>query len=255
MADNDTDDIVLARNDDDEDGQIDEDPPNNGNKIVVLSAGNEGDAPNYAYDLVYGLSSPEVFDVPERGTRTRNTYPSQSSLFMAVSSSGVVDPPTGPERAWEFSSIGSRVSVSAAGSQEVVAVQTNTQFRTSGGGTSWAAPQVAGLAGELLFLLDNVAGMDPMSPLQVVQLIEATADDLGTTGAAPPFANDAPGNADDDRFGYGRINCWKAILSAVNGGLAEETAYARAKSYGAVVFESLRDNWINEADTKWYGFK
>jgi uncharacterized repeat protein (TIGR01451 family) len=254
-ADNDWDDVVLGRNDDDEDGRMDEDPPNNGNKIVVLAAGNEGDPPNYAYDLVYGLSSPEAFDVPERGTRTRNTYPSQSSLFMAVSASGVVDPPTGPERAWEFSCIGSRVSVSAAGSEEVVAVQPDMRFQTSGGGTSWAAPQVAGLAGELLFLLDNVAGTDSMSPLQVVQLIEATADDLGTTAAVPPFRNDAPGNADDDRFGYGRINCWKAVLSLINGGLAEEMAYARAKSYGGVVFESLRDNWINEANTKWYGFK
>ena len=62
-------------------------------------------------------------------------------------------------------------------------------------GTSMAVPHVSGLAA-------IIWGINPSLPASSVRaIIESTVDDLGTPGR-------------DNRFGYGRINAYKAVLAA-----------------------------------------
>ncbi len=116
------------------------------------------------------------------------------------------------ERRWTPSNKGPVISVSAAAKFYDVVLRNNFQ-PTSGNGTSFAAPLVAGLAGEM-FLVDEVLQRlgkrsDEISPQKVASIIEATADDMGSFGY-------------DEEFGHGRINVWKALLATVNGGLTSE---------------------------------
>jgi len=247
-------------------------------KIVVICASNEGhDGVQYCWPGAFSVAPRHgAIDDDGDGATDENAFPLRDApgqfedppgvpFFMGVSATGLDGPPTGPEISASFTNFGSQVSVSAPGVHLADLTATNPLGFSFGSGTSYSTPYVSGLAGELIYL-DRNLNTNPAtgqpgiySAQQIVEFIEATADDLGTSqmypGQGKSARNDDPGNQDDDRFGWGRINCWKAALSVVNRGLAEETAYARAKSYGGVVFESLRDNWINEANTKWYGFK
>lgn len=220
-------------------------------KIVVKAAGND------PYDLQFNDPGPDVYNVPERGTRKAGD---KNEFFMAVSATDrtrVDEKLIGPEARAAFSNFGKRVSVSAPG-KSMVTLLANQKYVPNTGGTSWSAPYTSGATAEILFMDDNRPGGKKLDPLKVVQLIEATADDLGTTvmqeiNAATgqlkkkEYPNDNPGNENDDFFGYGRINAWKAMLSAVNAGLAKET-HERDKDH----FKSLA--LLTDAQTDWYGF-
>ncbi len=216
----------------------------NPNKIVVIPAGNASQSTNFSL-----LTGPQataqgqilgLFNAPVPGTRAAGQT---NALIMDISNATVAAPPLGQQRLGE-STFGNRISVAAL-SDGVPSLSPNQAFQPFGG-SSGAAPQVAGLAGELIFLDDNLANVGPFTPLQIVELIEGTADDLGSTRNTPPFPNDNPGNGPDNPFGHGRINVWKAVLSAVNGGLATESARAGA-------FPSLTR--ITAANTRWYGVR
>jgi uncharacterized repeat protein (TIGR01451 family) len=69
------------------------------------------------------------------------------------------------------------------------------------GGTSAAAPQVAGLAGLILSVNPNLTSDEVQS------IIESTADDKGASGR-------------DDYYGYGRINLFNALAIANASGLS-----------------------------------
>lgn len=189
------------------------------------------------------------------------------------------------------------------GGASVVGSKTQIEFERTQG-SSFSAPLVAGLATELLFLdkksdqVGILAGGNRntnFTPFQVVEIIEATADDLGTGLALGPKLNDdnvpnaAPGDGPDSWFGFGRVSAWKAALAVANGGLASarsEDANANgalnagpdANGNGNVledvngngfpgeVGEDLNDNGalnglfadlpvIADADTVWYGFQ
>ncbi len=107
------------------------------------------------------------------------------------------------------------------------------------GGTSFATPLVAGIAAELMLVdptLQRAANI-----IKVAELIEATADDIAAAGR-------------DNNSGHGRVNFWKAVLSAANGGLSSEGRMAiGGANNNDNFFKSLALK--NEADTTWYGFE
>ncbi len=243
------------------------------NKIVVALAQNDsGNA-----DLTW----PPVFS-PPRGTRhgpipvNPCAFPpgpptGMISIFhpllMVVTATDIANDAEGPETFAGFSNTGSRVSVSAAGGCQNVNLNPAGNFQSISG-TSFAAPKVAGLIAELIQVRDGAgrrgvaAHPNADAQMRMVETVEATADDLGTSGAivdVEELVNDMPdprqGNphSPDDRFGWGRINAWKAMLAVVNKGLASEGRTAGDDGKDSI-FRSLR--LIPEGPkTLWYGIK
>ena len=218
----------------------------NPTKILVIPAGNASQ--NTAFSI---LAPPQatafgniggLFNAPTRGGRVAGAA---NSLVMGIGNATLTAMPLGQEQRDSDSNFGPQISVTSL-SQNVPSLDPSQNFRFFGG-TSGAAPQVAGLAGELIYLDDNLATVGPFSSLQIVELIEATADDLGNSSATAALLNNNPGDGSDNTFGHGRINAWKATLSAVNGGVAEES-HPAGSGFGSLTRK-------NEANTKWYGFK
>jgi uncharacterized repeat protein (TIGR01451 family) len=170
-------------------------------------------------------------------------------LILAVCATGTQDV-RGPEQIPRFAAWGARKSLSAPG-DDVVLPDAAGVLRVTGG-CSFAAPVVAGLAAEMRTLDRTLrpAVANRLAPLQIVEIIQATADDLGTSARLNNQLrpNDMPGDGRDDFFGSGRVNLWKAILSTANGGVAGESHPGLAAT-----FPSLRA--VADTDTRWYGFK
>jgi len=105
------------------------------------------------------------------------------------------------------------------------------------GGTSGAAPLVAGVAAEMMLI--DPALQQPANIVRVAEMIEATADDIGPAGVGC-------------QTGHGRVNFWKAVLAATNGGLSAE---------GRTPLANGNDNFFkslplrDETHTTWYGFE
>jgi uncharacterized repeat protein (TIGR01451 family) len=239
--------------------------------IIVFAAGNSGhDGVAYTFPGVFSARRRDGGAVDDDGdglfdedlfplSPVAYGDPPAVDFFTGVGATGYDGSPDEGETACAFSNAGPQLSVSAAG-ETVIGVTPETPYRLmTVDGTSFAAPLVSGLAGELI-VLDRGLNPDPKDQYtaeQIVEFIEATADDLGTTGPPPRLGgndapNDKPGDGPDDRFGFGRINAWKATLSAVNAGLARESHSVGARGY-STDFPSLPT--ITEADTEWYGFK
>ena len=201
-------------------------------------------------------------------------------LTMLVTATNITNESTGPESAANFNNVGNLVSVSAAGGDYNIGIAPNATTHIQPG-TSFAAPKVAGLLGEMIEIRDVMAGgrraaanhPTLLPQLQMVETVEATVDDLGNSGAATALVwapcnplnlaqcdqvNDRPdlrqGNANspDNAFGWGRINAWKAILSVANQGLAMEGRTDTTPRDGMDdTFRSL--NLV--ANPTWYGFE
>jgi hypothetical protein len=227
--------------DTDGDGRFD---PDRDGKILALPLGNDG-------MNLGAVQMPSSF-VPT-GIRAPN------ALFAigvaAAETNNWVDHLREPERLADYSNFGPHVSVTALADQTIFPDPSGTlsQF----GGTSAATPVAAGVLGEMIFLDRNQRAHPPLGPLQHIELIEATAEEYGSTQVAPsvPKANDAPGHpgeAPDAVFGYGRVSAWKALLSVANGGLARESHRVDARGR-PIQFPSVPT--LRDADTHWYGFK
>jgi hypothetical protein len=253
-------------------------------KILTIAAGND-----QGRDVSNGW--PEAY-APVRGTRhaaqvnDANGVPTLNPLLLCVGATGRETRPTGPETGGHFSNRGDRVSVTAPGHNlaGVDPYGAGPSYPLDASiGTSFAAPQVAGLAG-LLMRVDEQHNGEPATAaarcqrrLQVVETIEATADDLGTSTPfagvdllgqaqqAADYLTDNPGDGPDDVFGFGRINSLKALLTIVNGGLPVETPTVEGPGFDTDsnndtdgdgrhdVFRSLRVR--GPADTSWYSFE
>jgi len=74
------------------------------------------------------------------------------------------------------------------------------------GGTSAAAPVVAGVAAAMIAADNNITAA------QVESTLRATADKIGRRGAA---AYDQVGNTRSDFYGYGRVNMFRALKSVL----------------------------------------
>lgn len=235
--------------------------------IMVIPAGNAGHDTSFsilAPAMAAIPAAPPLPAIPAMGglfnapARTVRNAANINALVMGIGNTSVEAPPLGREllaaspNPLSSSNFGSRISV-AAPSDSAPSLAPNQNFQ-SFGGTSGAAPQAAGLAGELIFLDSNSAAVGPFTALQIVELIEATGDDLGSTTAHPgPFINEDAGNGPDDRFGFGRLNAWKAVLSAVSGGIAFQHGRTTNILGNDSHFRSLRH--IYDVDTLWYGFE
>lgn len=222
------------------------------NIIFVNSAGNENSNTN--------LSVPQIL-APKRGQRGTRVFDGAGNrldypLFMVVSATGLAHLFKGPETATGFSNFGSNVSVSALG-ERLVGLDRDGHVR-SVTGTSAAAAFVSGLAAELIQIDEALrrapaAAAKRLRRRRIVEAIEGSADDLGTTAIAAPRPNNDPGNGPDDRFGYGRINAWKATLTVVNDGMPADGRPDADGDGRDDTFRSLK--LIAEPNTRWYGFK
>jgi hypothetical protein len=253
----------------------------NAGKIVILAAGNEA--------MQADWSVPQIFS-PLRGQRSnaavdndadsatdedpldgvnndndgqldedppdRPLMVNVAATDIGIPSGGDLDDLTNREVIASFTNLGRRVSVAAAGGESNIETDRSGNFAISPG-TSFAAPKVTGLAAFLVQIDEALRGAPGGGALlgrrlEIVETIEATADDLGTSGS--PFQNDRAGNGADDFFGHGRINAWKAALSVVNGGIAEQANRSDQNGDGRDdAFRSLR--LINDAQTQWYGLR
>ena len=221
---------------------------NNTGQILVLAAG------NCAIDT--NRESPQVLTAA-RGAAA--TWP----LILNVAATDIpvvamTHGPVGPEETWPFTNFGSRVRVCAPGGPRMLEMDQGGTLRATGGGTSWSAPQASGLAADLIQLDEHLHGTPAegaprrQARLRVVQTIEATADDLGSTSATAPRVNNDAGDGPDNNFGYGRINAWKATLAMANNGLSAQ--HGRTDQAGMdSVFTSLA--LLDDEDTDWYGFE
>ncbi|HVE82525.1 MAG TPA: S8 family serine peptidase, partial [Myxococcales bacterium] len=227
--------------DTDGDGRYDADRDG---KILAMPLGNDG-------MNLDGLEMPSAF-VPT-GVRT------PAALFaFGVSATETFDFVSNirePERLASYSNFGPRVSVAATADQTIFPDPSGTLVPF--GGTSAATPVAAGVIGEMVFLDRNQHAHPPLTPLQHIEIFEATAEEYGTTqlGNSVPKPNDHPGHpgeAPDQAFGYGRVNAWKALLSVANGGLARESHQVGGGGR-PVQFPSVTT--LTDADTRWYGFK
>lgn len=129
-------------------------------------------------------------------------YPAAYSNTIAVGSTNPNDERTSPFfwRATSGSNYGNHIDVVAPGNYIYgLNYQSNTNYGSYWGGTSQAAPLVAGLSTLLL-------AQDPTrSPDDIRSIIRNTAEDqIGNA------AEDAPGY--DKYYGYGRINAYQALL-------------------------------------------
>ena len=168
----------------------------NGAKVINLSLGGSGSATlKNAIDYAWNKG---VVIVAAAGNNNGGAviYPAAYENVLAVSATNYND------NIASFSSIGTEIDVAAPG-ENIFSTFPSYKFTIGtkygraryydvGSGTSMAAPQVAGLAG-LLFAQDNTRDR-----VAVRNIIEATANDLGTSGK-------------DNYFGYGRINIYAAL--------------------------------------------
>jgi len=173
-----------------------------GAKVINLSLGGysysqtQQDAVNYAW----GKGAVIVAASGNDGVTTL-TYPAALTNVVSVGSTDSTD-------AWANTNYGSWLTISAPGASILAAKMAGGYAAT--GGSSLAAPHVAGLAG-LLFSANPA-----LTNTQVVNILTSTAVDLGAAGR-------------DDKFGYGRINACAAMAAATNldcpaGTLAQTTA-------------------------------
>ncbi|MFQ5793539.1 MAG: GEVED domain-containing protein [Candidatus Bipolaricaulia bacterium] len=221
--------------DTDSDGRFN---PTRDGKILAAPMGNDG--------RNLGASQMPSAFVPVGVRQPANLY------VFGVSSTETVNSVREPERLAGSSNFGSRVSVAAMGGGIILPNPAGNLTAISG--TSFSTPLASGLVGEMIFLDRNLARAPLLNPLQIIEIMGATADDYGSSIAANNTnkPNDRPGNGRDDAFGHGRINVWKAILSVVNRGIAAESHRAGSRS-PSTNFPSLAT--ITDANTQWYGFK
>ena len=164
--------------------------------------------------------------------------------ILSVGNSETLEKLTGPEGLASGSNYGPRVSV-VAGGGNIITLDQKGMLEASTG-TSFSAPTVAGLAADMLHLNRNTPGARELTPHQIIEIVEATADDLGATAGRPTFRNDRPANGFDIAFGHGRINVWKALLTVANGGI-DRPSTATSEDFPSLPTVTL-------ADDSWLGF-
>ncbi|MFQ5814762.1 MAG: S8 family peptidase, partial [Anaerolineae bacterium] len=162
-----------------------------GAKVISLSLGNYPsssyleDAVNYAWGAGCVLVGAAGND-----NKSDPFHPAAYDNVIGVSATDQND----AKASW--SNYGAQVAVAAPGSSIYSTYWNDGSTYAHMSGTSMSAPHVAGLAA-LLFSQD-----DTRSNATVRSLIEGSADDLGDAGW-------------DQYYGYGRINAYRALMSAV----------------------------------------
>ena len=161
-----------------------------GVKVMNISIAGSGssstlqNAVNYAWN-----KGAVIFAAAANYSTSTPYYPAACNNVVAVSAT------TSSDTIASFSNYGSWIDISAPG---VSILTTNNEGGySSWSGTSFSSPISAGL-GALIMSVNPT-----LTNAQVVDIIEKNADDIGTPGFDPDF-------------GYGRINVYKSVSSAVN---------------------------------------
>jgi subtilisin family serine protease len=176
---------------------------NNGAKVINMSLGGSSVSTTLQNAVTYALDNGVTIVACMMNTNSSVIYyPAAYPGVIAVGSTNPNDKRTAPFF-WSTSSgsnYGNHISVVAPGNY-IYALNhlSNTNYNGYWGGTSQAAPHVAGLAS--LLLSQN----NSRTPAQIKAIIESSAED--TVG--DPI-EDVVGW--DRYYGYGRINAYKALL-------------------------------------------
>jgi hypothetical protein len=221
---------------------------------------------------------------PVRGTRgaTTDTYELRNGATVGAADNfsplmlrvgGLVLPNTGGgvETVWgpgvapafQGSGVGGNVSV-AGHANQIHSVTPTAGVDFNIGGTSFSTPSVCGVLGEVIRILDiRAKRLSPTTAAQradaarvrdvrrAIEIVEATADRV--LGRNPAANFDAAESAPNNQMGFGRLNLWKATLTAINGGLADGGTDQGAAPLG---FGTLvpAPGLVNAANTSFYGF-
>lgn len=146
--------------------------------VVVAAAGNNGNASNVAYPARHnGVIA--VGAVHQNGSIWN--YSQTGSSMCLVAPSGAVN---------------GQGDVVTTDRMAPKGKNSNSNYNFTFGGTSAAAPQIAGVAALMLSVNPN------LTRAQVKSKLESTATDLGTYGF-------------DTTYGYGLVNAYQAVLSAL----------------------------------------
>jgi len=170
-----------------------------GARIINMSQG--GTSPSAtvtsAVNYAFGKNIVLIAAAGNNGNGTPVMYPAAIPNVLAV---GATD---SSDALWSGSATGSQVGVVAPGVS--VASTSKSGGYATGTGTSFASPQVAGLAA--LIMAKNPG----LTNQQIVDIIKGTADPVGgQTGFSTSF-------------GSGRINALRAVQSAASGGAVPAT--------------------------------
>jgi thermitase len=157
----------------------------NGAKVINMSLGGASSSATLKDAVDYAYKKNVVLVAAAGNSNSAVLYPAAYPNVIAVAALGNYDVKA------SYSCFGPQISVTAPGN---VMSTLRTGSYGTGSGTSFASPFVAGLAGLILSLDSN------LTPIQVQELIEKGADDLGSPGW-------------DEYYGWGRINMNTSLLS------------------------------------------
>ncbi|TVR81344.1 MAG: T9SS C-terminal target domain-containing protein [Chitinophagaceae bacterium] len=174
----------------------------NGARVINMSIGGTSTSVTLENAVNYALDNDVVVVACMMNTNSNTVfYPAGFNGVIAVGSTNSDDTRSNPFF-WSpvsGSNYGSHISVVAPGNYIYgLDYQSNTNYDSYWGGTSQAAPLVAGLASLLL------AQNPSLKPAEIKSIIETTAEDL----IGDPN-EDIPGW--DQYYGHGRINAFRAL--------------------------------------------
>lgn len=165
--------------------------------------------------LTYAVKN-NVLPVIAMGNEGRYTaaFPAACPGVLAVGAT------TAQDKQKDFSNKGAWISISAPGDGvKSCGIYGDDSYETMSG-TSMATPFITGTIGYLLSF-DNARNL---TPYQIKTLLERTADKIdGMAQAVESF---------DERYGYGRVNVYKAAKAVTDGGAAipaENALYSEAE--------------------------
>ena len=196
---------------------------NNGARVINMSLGGSTTSQTMQDAITFANQRGVVVVACMMNNNNNVTfYPAGMSGIIAVASTNPDDSRSNPFfwSSTSGSSYGAHVSVAAPGNYIYgLSHLSNTNYNTYWGGTSQAAPHVAGLASLLLTLRPG------LTPAQVKSILQSTADDrVGSP------SEDVAGW--DQYFGHGRVNAQRALASVA----LSTTAGARPAASALQVF-------------------
>jgi len=179
---------------------------NKGARVINMSLGGLSTSQTMQDAITYATQNGVTVVASMMNVNSSTTYyPAGMTGVVAVGSTNPNDTRTSPFfwDATSGSSFGPHISVVAPGNYIYgLNYLSNTNYNTYWGGTSQAAPHVAGLVSLMLTMRPQ------LTPTQVKNTLQATANDL--VGNA---TEDTPGW--DQYYGYGRVNALQALTAVI----------------------------------------
>ncbi|WP_323788062.1 S8 family peptidase [Psychroserpens sp.] len=177
----------------------------NGAKVMNMSVGGNSPSTTLLDAVDYAYANNVALVVSTGNGDTALQYPSRYANAIAVGSTNPDDSRTSPFF-WDpnsGSNFGPEIDFVAPGNFIYgLSYNSNTNYNSYWGGTSQAAPHVAGVI-SLMVSIDPNVSVDVINTI----LIATSEDQVG------PISEDIPGF--DNYFGHGRINAFQAVTSAL----------------------------------------